>query len=89
MIKAIFKPFRAAGNWLNGLFSSSDATSNSRVLQTLIVTNIIVMLWLVLKHASWVISDNARLVMLGLIGGGAGAYITNKVAGIFNQGGSA
>jgi hypothetical protein len=67
--------------WVKANLSNGSSVSNSRTLQTLIVVNILVMLWLVLNRAGWSISDNARLVLLCLITGGAGSYIVGKIGG--------
>lgn len=74
-------PFKKFTAWIDRNLSADPSTSNSRTLQTLIVLNLLVMLWLVLAKAGWTISDNTRLVMLCLITGGAGGYIANKLRG--------
>lgn len=66
-------------HWLGKGLSGDSAVSNSRVLQTFIVINLITILWLVVGHAQWVLSDNTRLVMLTLITAGAGGYVANKL----------
>lgn len=65
--------------WLNRNLSSDPTSSNSRVLQTVIVVNIVPLMWLVVAHANWQVSDNARLVLLTLITAGAGSYVAAKV----------
>lgn len=74
-------PFKPLIKWINANLSADPATSNSRTLQTLIVINLIIMIWIVLVRANWVISDNVRLVLLTLITGGAGGYIAGKLGG--------
>lgn len=66
-------------NWIKTMFSSSRSASNSRLLQTLIVLNLLIMLWIVLWFATWKIDDNTRLVLICLVVSGAGSYISNKV----------
>jgi hypothetical protein len=66
-------------DWLKKLISADAAVSASRLLQTVIVIAIIPLLWMVVWNSKWVISDNARLVLICLIGGGAGGYITSKL----------
>lgn len=63
--------------------SNDPTASNSRVLQTVIVLNLITILWIVMakSNPAWTISDNTRLVMLTLITAGAGSYIANKATG--------
>ena len=65
-------------NWLARNLSSDGSSSNSRALQSIIVINLVAMLWIVLSHSKYVISDNARLVMVCLIVSGAGAYASGK-----------
>ena len=67
--------------WIKSNLSSSGSASNSRTLQTLIVFNLLIMMWIVLAKAAWVISDNSRLILLCLITGGAGAYVAGKLGG--------
>ena len=67
--------------WIKSNLSPDNSVSNSRTLQSLIVVNLVIMLWIVLQRANWVISDNARLVLICLITGGAGGYIVGKLGG--------
>lgn len=73
--------FKSLLAWATKNLSNDTASSNSRVLQTAIVINVLVILWVVLAKANWIISDNARLITLTLITAGAGNYIANKIAG--------
>lgn len=66
-------------NWIKKNLSNDPLTSNSRLLQSVIVVNLTIILWLVVAFSNWVITDNVRLVMLCLITSGAGAYITSKI----------
>lgn len=74
-------PFKKFTAWIDRNLSTDPSTSNSRTLQTLIVINITIMLWIVLARAGWVISDNTRLILICLITGGAGGYIAGKLGG--------
>ena len=69
--------------WVKKNLSNDPASSNSRVLQTVIVLNLVAILWIVMakSNPAWTISDNTRLVMLTLITAGAGSYIANKATG--------
>jgi len=71
-------PLRFIG-WINKNLSSDPSSSNSRVLQTIIVLSIVPLVWLVVSHSDWKIEDNPRLILLALITAGAGSYITNRV----------
>lgn len=71
---------KAPFNWLAKNLSSDSTSSNSRALQSIIVVNIVVMLWFVLVKAHWYIHDNTRLVLVCLIVSGAGGYIGGKWA---------
>jgi uncharacterized membrane-anchored protein len=67
-------------NWIGRLISTDPTTSSSRLLQTIIVLNLVIILWLVVAHSAWVISDNVRLVAISLIVSGAGSYMFGKTA---------
>lgn len=68
--------------WLARNLSNDRTASNSRVLQTVIVINLVVILWIVVAKSTpaWTLSDNVRLVMLTLITAGAGSYMVGKAA---------
>lgn len=66
-------------NWIKKNLSNDQSVSNSRTLQTLIVVNLLVICWIVVAKAGWIVSDNLRLILLCLITGGAGSYIANKL----------
>jgi hypothetical protein len=68
-------------NWIKTMLSSSRSASNSRLLQTLIVGNLLIMLWIVLWFATWRIEDNVRLVLICLIVSGAGVGVAGKLKG--------
>lgn len=65
-------------NYVGRLLSTDTSTSSSRLLQTVIVFNLVIILWLVVAHASWVVSDNVRLIAISLIVSGAGNYMVGK-----------
>lgn len=65
-------------DWLNRMHSNDPSASNSRVLQTLIVVNLVAILWLVVAHAGWVITDNTRLIAITMVVSGAGSYVASK-----------
>lgn len=65
--------------WIKKLLSQNSEASSSRALQAFIAVNVTAMLWAVLAVNHWYVHDNTRLVLLTLITGGAGAYITNKL----------
>ena len=65
-------------NWIGKLISTDPTTSSSRLLQTIIVLNLVIILWLVVAHASWTITDNVRLIAISLIVSGAGSYMVGK-----------
>ena len=65
--------------WLKKLLSQDKTSSSSRALQAFIAINVVAMMWAVLAINKWYVHDNTRLVLLTLITGGAGAYITNKL----------
>jgi len=67
-------------NWIGRLISTDPTTSSSRLLQTIIVLNLVIILWLVVAHSAWVISDNVRLVAISLIVSGAVSYMVGKTA---------
>lgn len=58
--------------------SADGSSSNSRALQSVIVVNLVAILWVVMAKGEWIISDNTRLVMICLIVSGAGAYVGGK-----------
>jgi hypothetical protein len=66
--------------WLGKNLSTDGTSSNSRALQSIIVINLTAILWVVMAKAGYVISDNARLVMICLICSGAGSYSLGKFA---------
>ena len=66
-------------NWIKKLLSQDKEASSSRALQAFIAVNVTAMLWVILAKQGWYVQDNTRLVLLTLITGGAGAYITNKL----------
>jgi hypothetical protein len=66
-------------SWLKALLSADKATSSSRLVQILVVVAMTALIWVVVWKSAWIISDNARLIALCLIGGGAGGYIASKV----------
>lgn len=68
-------------DWVGRNLSNDSSSSSSRVLQTLIVLNVVVIVWLVVAKANWTITDNVRLIVLTLITAGAGSYIANKLGG--------
>lgn len=76
----MFKWLKVPFTWLSKNLSSSGTSSNSRALQSIIVLNLVVMLWIVLAHGAYKIDDNTRLVMLTLITSGAGGYALGKFA---------
>lgn len=65
-------------NWIGKLISTDLTTSSSRLLQTIIVLNLVIILWLVVAHANWTITDNVRLIAISLIVSGAGSYMVGK-----------
>jgi hypothetical protein len=66
-------------DWLKHLISADNVASASRLLQALIVVALLPLLWVVVWKSEWKIADNPRLVLLCLIGSGAGGYITSKI----------
>lgn len=66
-------------DWLGRTFSADSTSSSSRVLQAVIVLNLVPIMWFVVSRANWTISDNARLVLITLIVSGAGSYMTGKL----------
>ena len=71
---------KAPLNWLSKNLSTDGSSSSSRALQSIIVINLTIILWVVMAKAGSVISDNARLVMICLICSGAGSYSLGKFA---------
>lgn len=65
-------------NWIGRLMSTDPTTSSSRLLQTVIALNLVIILWLVVAQASWTITDNVRLIAISLIVSGAGSYMVGK-----------
>lgn len=76
----MFKWLKTPFLWLSKNLSSSPDSSNSRALQSIIVLNLVGMLWIVLAHGAYKIDDNTRVVMLTLITSGAGGYALGKWA---------
>lgn len=76
----MFKWLKVPFTWLSKNLSSGKESSNSRALQSIIVLNLVAMLWIVLAHGAYKIDDNTRLVMLTLITSGAGGYALGKFA---------
>lgn len=65
-------------NWIGKLISTDPTTSSSRLLQTIIVLNLVIILWLVVARSNWTITDNVRLIAISLIVSGAGSYMVGK-----------
>lgn len=76
MLKWLKTPFV----WLAKNLSTDGTSSNSRALQSIIVLNVVAILWAVMAHSGYKIDDNARLVILTLITSGAGGYALGKFA---------
>lgn len=66
-------------DWLRKLLSQNGEASSSRTLQAFIAVNVTAILWMVIYHSHWLVTDNVRLVMLTLIGAGATGYGIGKL----------
>ena len=70
---------KKAMQWVGTSLSNDPSVSNARMLQTFIVLNVVIIIWMVCWKSNWTMSDNVRLVLLTLITGGAGAYAVSKI----------
>lgn len=72
--------FNAATAWVGSNLSSNPESSNSRLLQTVIVFSIIPLVWIVVYKNGWKFDSHTQIITVTLIVSGAGAYAAGKAA---------